>query len=228
MSLGNSGLDPSYHWGIHSRVSRRKPESRCIRCLMKVERCLCGKIAETRAALKKTISQHEILVLMHFKEARLPSNTGRLAQLLMPDTCRVEIRGKQNTASKSCLDPSRAILIFPTKDSLELPKHISEFKNALSVTPCAQLVFPDGSWRQASKVPKRIAALQEVPAFHLSSDLAPTKYQLRNEPKTGGLATFEAIARVLGMTEGLELQEKLESFFEIFVHQSLATRAGHQ
>lgn len=195
---------------------------------MKLERCLCQDIVALQKKLSFTKLKHELLILMHYKEARLPSNTGRLTQLLLPSSCRVETRGEPSSPNDSQLDPSRAILIYPTEQSLELPRHNSEFQEILSKRTPAQLVFPDGSWRQASKVHKRVEALKSVPAFHLGEEQAPTQYRLRREPKAGGLATFEAIARILGMIEGPEVQKELESFFDLFVKHSLATRAGHQ
>lgn len=203
---------------------------------MKHERCLCSEIQNVRERLKRFQAQTETLVVMHYKEARLPTNTGRLAKLLLPQSCKTELRGEPSIDNEEAcqsdkqneLDLDRAILIYPSAESLELPQHTERFMSEVTKRKKAQLVFPDGSWRQASKMPKRIKGLNCVPAFHLGPGEKKTRYQLRREPKEGGLATFEAIARILGIIEGPKLQNELESFFDRFVEESLATRKGLQ
>ena len=54
--------------------------------------------------------------------------------------------------------------------------------------------------------------------------LGKTRYRLREEHHEDGLATYEAIARALGILEGLELQTALEGLFEAMVEATLATR----
>jgi DTW domain-containing protein YfiP len=57
-------------------------------------------------------------------------------------------------------------------------------------------------------------------------DGPPTRYRLRREPREGGLATFEAIARALGILESTEVQAQLEAVFERMVAETLATRGA--
>lgn len=48
---------------------------------------------------------------------------------------------------------------------------------------------------------------------------------MRREPKVGGVATFEAIARAFGILESYQVQKQLEQFF----HNTMeANRKGEQ
>ena len=85
------------------------------------------------------------------------------------------------------------------------------------------LVVPDGSWRQAAKSTQREPALKSLPRVTLP-DMGPTRYRLRHEPKSGGLGTFEAIARALRIIEGEEVYAALDKLFTTMVERTLATR----
>jgi tRNA pseudouridine65 synthase len=52
----------------------------------------------------------------------------------------------------------------------------------------------------------------------------PSRYHLRNEPREGGLATFEAIARALGVLESHAVRQQLEALFARMVERTLLTR----
>ena len=85
------------------------------------------------------------------------------------------------------------------------------------------LVVPDGSWRQAAKSTQREPTLKSLPRVTLP-DMGPTRYRLRHEPKSGGLGTFEAIARALRIIEGEEVYAALDQLFTTMVERTLATR----
>jgi DTW domain-containing protein YfiP len=53
----------------------------------------------------------------------------------------------------------------------------------------------------------------------------PTEYRLRLENRPGGLATFEAIARALGIIEGENIQAEMEAAFKLKVERTLWARA---
>lgn len=85
------------------------------------------------------------------------------------------------------------------------------------------LIVPDGNWGQARRMPKRIAGLSELPAITLP-DGEPSRYQLRHEPVQGGLATYEAISRALGIIEGPSVRQALDKPFDAMVARTLSTR----
>lgn len=199
-------------------MSRRKPEARCPACRLRAELCLCAEIAECRAQLRV---RTRIEVLMHHREAKLPTNTAHLASLIS-DQCRIHLRGLPGqplAAEQLFPDRSNTLLLYPSDDSRELNAELLAPFGDATLT----VIVPDGSWRQASKVAQREAYLHAIPRVHLPADL-PTRYRLRREPKAGGLATYEAIARCLGLIEGPRVRQKMEELFDQFVERSLAGR----
>jgi DTW domain-containing protein YfiP len=48
-----------------------------------------------------------------------------------------------------------------------------------------------------------------------------TEWGLRREPKENGLATYEAIARAIGIIEGKEIQHNMEELFRVMVHTTM-------
>ncbi len=157
---------------------------------------------------------------MHHRESKLPTNTAQLAAQILP-TCRIHLRGLTHQPLEThrfLSDLKHTLFLYPSDDSQELTPEI-----ASRFGPDLTLIVPDGSWRQASKVAKREESLNQIPHVHLTSDF-PTQYHLRREPKEGGLATFEAIARALGVIEGPEVRLKLEAIFKQFVERTLKSR----
>ena len=85
-------------------------------------------------------------------------------------------------------------------------------------------VVPDGTWRQAQRVRRRIGGLASIPCAYSLRD-APSAYHLRHTPHPRRLATMEAIAEALGVLEGPEVREALLRVFEVMVERSLRVRA---
>ncbi len=200
---------------------RRKPEARCPTCRMRQELCLCSEIAAFRA-LK--LSSPRVTVLMHHREAQLTTNTAHLAALLLP-RCEIHVRGEvgRTLDASAILNPNESpLLLYPSEQARPLT---AALVSELDKPVC--LIVPDGSWRQASKVAKRESFLAHVPHVTLNAD-APTRYLLRREPKADGLATFEAIARALGVIEGPRLRLEMEKVFTLMVDRTLRSREGRQ
>jgi DTW domain-containing protein YfiP len=161
---------------------------------------------------------------MHHREAKLTTNTAHLASLLLP-RCEIHIRGEvgRNLESSEILDPRESpLLLYPSEQTKPLTEDLVA---QLDKPVC--LIVPDGSWRQASKVAKREGFLASVPHVTLNHD-APTRYLLRREPKAGGLATFEAIARALGVINGPQIRIEMEKIFALMVDRTLRSREGRQ
>ncbi len=184
---------------------------------MRLECCLCAEIAACRGSI---MTNTKVTVLMHHREQKLTTNTGRLASLALPN-CEIRLRGlpKAPLDPSGILDPNRqALYLYPTQDAV--PLNAEYLKKILKPIT---LIVPDGSWRQAFKVSKRELFLKDVPKVYLPSGRA-SSYQLRFEHLEGGLATFEAIARAIGIIEGLEIQNSLEEVFNLMVSRTLKTR----
>lgn len=195
----------------------RKNEVRCPTCRMRQELCICSEIANCRSSIQSNV---RIVILMHYRELRRTTNTARLAQLVLPD-CEIRIRGLRGApmSTEGVLDASRqSLLLYPTPDSAELTQEY-----AASFGKPITLVVPDGSWGQAAKVAKRETSLSDVPRIRLPPDRS-TIYALRRSTKAEGLATFEAIARALGILEGGTIREKMDTLFQTMVARTLRSR----
>ncbi len=82
------------------------------------------------------------------------------------------------------------------------------------------LVVPDGTWNHARRIPARIPSLQN--AEHVRLPFAgESTYQLRTESAPDRLATFEAIARAMGILEGPLVRERMEELFRVMVDRLL-------
>lgn len=192
-------------------MSRRaNPHARCPRCRVHRSLCFCDAIPqiETRTRL---------LLVIHRREDRKPTNTGRLAAECLGNS-RVFVRGDAGQGDRGFeLDPSRQhLLLFPGEAAVPL----TEYRGcAREIT----LIVPDGNWRQASKVRARLPGLAQVPRVSLP-DGPPSTYRLRHETYPGGLATMEAIARAFGVLEGRPVRDALERVFRIMVERTLWSR----
>jgi DTW domain-containing protein YfiP len=175
--------------------------------------CLCALIPSFELSTR-------LLVLMHCREVKLSTNTARLACLAMPNS-EIRIRGERGeslTAESLFPENTHAALLFPTEDAIEL-----NAETVKSLPRPLTLVIPDGSWRQAKKVSSREPALNGVLRLKLPPG-PPSDYRLRYSPHEENLSTFEAIARAIGVLEGIEIQRKLEELFLIMVERRLWSR----
>jgi DTW domain-containing protein YfiP len=70
---------------------------------------------------------------------------------------------------------------------------------------------------------RRIPGLEALPRVTLV-DPRPTEYKLRAEPRDGGLATIEAIARAWGILEGPAIEDAMLAVFREMVSRTLHLR----
>jgi DTW domain-containing protein YfiP len=195
--------------------TRSKRAERCEHCRMHVARCICA------FAPRLTLATRVVLV-MHRREVAKPTATGPLALMTLANS-ELRVHGHQDRPVdlRDLVDGAHRLLaLYPAEDARPLGAGFRG-DDPRPVT----LVVPDGSWRQASKAVRRLPGLDRAEAVTLPPG-PPSRYRLRREPKEGGLATFEAIARVLGFLESPSVQAELEAFFERMVEATLATRAA--
>lgn len=176
--------------------------------------CLCAQIPQLDLVTR-------VVLIMHHREVSKTTATGPLALRALKGSslCVHGEPGNVLDLSAEHVSERRVLLLFPRDDAkLLTPALLAE--DARPVT----LLVPDGNWRQASRAARRIPGLAQAECVVLSGG-APTRYRLRHEPKTDGLATFEAIARALGVLESAAVQQQLEALFERMVAATLSTRA---
>lgn len=187
---------------------------RCPHCLLHEELCLCGEV-------RRLDTRSRVVLLMHAQERFKPTNTGRLALLCLPNS-EVRYRGLE--------DGTPLDLGGLMDDSFETwMLHLSDKSEELTPELAARtekpvrLLVPDGTWSQASRLGSKLA--RELGAKHvkLRAD-APSLYRLRSEHHPDGMATFEAIARALGVLEGAAVRTEMERLFRIMTDRHLWLR----
>lgn len=198
-------------------MSRRNhSDGRCARCRMHLKLCVCSLIPRIETHTR-------VLLVIHRLEDRKTTNTGRLATECLVNS-QVVVRGHA-TASNAPLPlttDSPAVLLFPAADAVPLEQLAPRLTCAGAALT---LVVPDGNWRQASKVRKRVPGLRDMPCALLPVT-EKSNYRLRSEPHEHGLATFEAIALALGILEGPAVQRALQLPFRAMVERTLWARGA--
>lgn len=174
--------------------------------------CICDIVPrlETRTRL---------VLLLHRLEARKPTNTGRLAADCLVNS-EIHVRGHENAPSQALGfgDDVLPLLLYPFEDAKPLETFVGSPK------PIA-LIVPDGTWRQAAKARNRVPGLADVQTVSLPKGPL-TQYRLRRETQEEGLATMEAIARAMGVLEGVHIQKAMEHVFLAMVERTLWLRGA--
>ena len=192
-------------------MSRRANAShRCPRCRLHLSLCVCDRLPRIETRTK-------LLLIIHRIEDRKPTNTGRLAAHCLANS-EVILRGDEAAppAPFTWGRETQPVFLFPREGAVPITRFVG---SSAPVT----LIVPDGTWRQAFKVRKRIPGLSDVPSVSLPPG-PPTAYRLRAETQDQGLATIEAIARAFGVLDGPAVQAELERAFKMMVDRTLWAR----
>jgi tRNA pseudouridine65 synthase len=180
---------------------------------MQLALCLCEELPRLELATR-------VVLIMHQREVRRTTATGPLALRALANG-QLHVHGTRGAPLDLRAlhgDGRRVLLLVPGDGARPLtPELLAEDRRPVS------LVVPDGSWRQATRAARRIPGLADAEPVTLV-DGGPSRYRLRREPKAGGLATFEAIARALGVLESVDVQAQLEDLFSRMVERTLSTR----
>lgn len=112
----------------------------------------------------------------------------------------------------------RTFLFYPSVDAVELDNELV----AQDTTPI-QLIVPDGTWRQASKVLYRHHELKDVPRVKISTPNI-SKFHLRAQHRPEGIATLQAIAHGLGVIEGDLVKAQLMKLYHAKLERTLIGR----
>jgi DTW domain-containing protein len=175
--------------------------------------CICPSIPRYDLATR-------LVLVMHRREQNKPTATGPLALAALPNS-EVRIQGHQDRPldfSDLDIPGRRTLLLYPGDD---VPILDGNFMNR-DDRPVT-LVVPDGSWRQAARMGKRLPGLAHAEMVRLPEG-PQTEWGIRREDHSQGLATFEAIARALGIIESPAVQSGLEELFRLMVQRTLKAR----
>lgn len=156
---------------------------------------------------------------MHRAEDCKSTNTGRIAAACLASS-EVLVRGHKERPSEplALSEEVQPLLLFPFEDA----RPIADAARSLDERPVV-LVVPDGTWRQASKVRRRVPGLAGMRCVSVSGE-ARLPHRLRAEAHAHGLSTIEAVARAMAVLEGEHVQQSLERVFRSMVERTLWTR----
>lgn len=176
--------------------------------------CVCALIPHPRLSTRT-----RLVLVIHRDEVRKPTNTGRLAAECLAASETI-VRGHEHAPPPPPATwGARPVLLFPDPDAVALDRLVDGAGGGEPLT----LIVPDGTWRQAQRVRTRVAGLDGVPCAVLPPG-PPSRYRLRHEPRPGGLATAEAIARAFGILEGAEVEAAITRVFRAMVERTLWSR----
>jgi DTW domain-containing protein YfiP len=182
--------------------------ARCARCGLPLRTCLCAELPSLRVRTR-------LLVVMHRREPAKSSNSARLALAMIAEGERVVVGAHDRVPVAAQLPAGRKLLLFPLEGAEELRRDHAA---------CADvLIVPDGTWPQARRLARRIAAAGEVTIVRLPEG-PPSRYSLRRSVRPGTVSTFEAIARSLALLEGAAVQETMMPWLDEFVRRVLLVR----
>ncbi|HKZ15894.1 MAG TPA: tRNA-uridine aminocarboxypropyltransferase [Geobacteraceae bacterium] len=193
--------------------SRSKRSERCERCRMHVHDCICTSIP-------RYVLGTRLVLVMHRREHKKITATGPLALEVLPNS-ELRIHGDQDRPlefSDLNVPERRTLLLYPGDDAPVLSRSFLD-QDVRPVT----LIVPDGNWRQAARMGRRLPGLEHAEMVRLPEG-PRTRWGIRREHHAHGLATFEAIARALGIIESPDVQSGMEDLFQLMVQRTLDAR----
>lgn len=174
---------------------------------MHLSLCICDQIP-------RLVVRTRLRLIIHRRETLRTTNTGALAA-----RCLVGSEALVYDPAVSSLvppfDPGGPLLVLFPSDTAEpvSARHAG-----------ATLYVPDGSWRQAKRMRKKMPWLGELQHVCLPPGGAPSTYRLRAPRNADDLATAEAIARAMGILEGAGVQQAIERVFRMMVDRTMFSR----
>ncbi len=195
-------------------IRQRKTKDPCQVCFLHKDFCICDQIP--KLSVKTRLS-----LVVHYKELKRTSNTGRLAVTALTNS-ELRIRGLEQEEATDLSDlissDYQSLFLYPSEDSTLLTNDFVK-----NFTKPIRLIVPDGNWRQAGKVHIRHQELKSVPRVRVTTLNKATQF-LRKEHVEGGMATLEAIAVAFGAIEGAEVERALTDLYQLKLQRTLQAR----
>ena len=193
--------------------SDSEPGERCGRCRMQIRLCIC-------AAITRYTLDTRLVLVMHQRECYKPTATGPLALEVLPNS-ELRVHGRREgrlDLSDLNVPGRRTLLLYPRVDVPVLSRAFLD-RDKRPVT----LVVPDGSWRQAGRMARRLPGLEHAERVRLPAGPL-SEWGIRRQSQAEHVATFEAIARALGIIESPDVQSGMEALFRLMVRKTLQSR----
>ncbi len=172
--------------GIRSRAASH---TRCPHCRLRLEDCLCAELTRIAPRL-------DLVIVRHSQEQHKPTSTTGLVLQCVEGAREVTWMGRAIPVDLG-LPPDDSFVLFPPQEGPSVPAaSLGSWPRRPTV------VVLDGTWRQCRKMRRHVPGLATLPAISLPPGPA-SRPAMRLQVREGGLATAEAVARLLDETEGL-------------------------
>jgi DTW domain-containing protein len=183
--------------------------SRCNRCLLGTEQCICNDINVAE------LCQSAVCLLMYHNESFKPSNTGRLIADVVPDNYafRWDRTDPDPTLIRLLQNKKyQPIIVFP-KENVEPSRVITTVRRQAAKKPL--YIFLDGTWREAKKMFRKSPYLDNFPVLSVTPE-SLSDYKLRVAPHAHQLGTAEVASVVLSQNNEEQAADYLEKHFTSF------------
>lgn len=184
----------------------------CPDCRLHAWLCLCAQAPRvaTRASL---------LLVVHVHELGRTSNTARLLALAVRGAALVGHGGRESPADLGSYVPAGAtpVVLFPGRGARTLTPEL-----VAALPPSLALVVPDGNWKQAARMVKRLPLLDAALKVALPVRAFEGAALRRNRP--GRMSTYEAVTQALGVLEGEAVAGPLLDFYRRATDRMLFVR----
>lgn len=184
----------------------------CPACRLHGWLCLCAQAPQVA-------TRTSLLLVVHVHELGRTSNTARLLKLAVRDAALVGHGGKEPPADLASLIPAGAtpVVLFPGRGARTLTP---ELVAGLPSPPA--LIVPDGNWKQAARMVKRLPLLAGAVKVSLPARDFDGAALRRNRP--GRMSTYEAVTQALGVIEGEAVSGPLLDFYRRATDRMLLVR----
>ena len=194
----------------------RDENSHCPRCYQRREICICP-------ILPTVTTRTEFLILRHIYEAERPSNTGRLVALAMPNSRIISCGG----GTRIGLAPIDNELLRASGTWLLWPDGTGTQPNMSDLTPPDRVVVIDATWQLARRLYSSMPVLRALPRLVLPEP-THSRDRLREQHRSDGMSTLEAVAAAVAKLEGVEAARPLEKLYDEVVRRTTSLRWGHK
>lgn len=193
-------------------MSPERDPTPCPSCRLHGWLCLC-------AQAPRTATRTSLLLIVHVHELGRTSNTARLLTLAVRDATLVGHGGKEPPIDLASRLPAGAtpVVLFPGRGARTLTPEL-----VASLPSPPALVVPDGNWRQAARMVKRLPLLADAVKVALPARAFEGAALRRNRP--GRMSTYEAVAQALGVIEGEAVAGTLFDFYRRVTDRMLLVR----
>ena len=192
----------------------RDQEIHCLSCYQRREICICP-------ILPTVLTRTEFLILRHIYEAERPSNTGRLVALTMPNSRIIACGG----GTRIGLSPIDDEFLRIPGTWLLWPDGTGTKPDMAGQTPPERVVVLDATWHQARRLFSSMPLLQTLPRLVLPAPIR-SRDRLREQHRSDGMSTLEAVAAAVAKLEGAEAAKPLETLYDELVRRTTSLRWG--